>query len=74
MLYGLYLNNDLALDRFARVIGLRDGNVVFDRAPSRISGEDISRLYFNRDAGPAPDAAPPPDGDDRGARLPSRCF
>jgi len=65
---------DLALERFPRVIGLRDGNVVFDRAPSRISGEDISRLYFNRDAGPVPGEAAGPPGDARAAGLPSRCF
>ena len=65
---------DLALERFPRVIGLRDGNVVFDRPPSRISGEDISRLYFNRDAGPAPGTAPSPDAEGPRPTGPSRCF
>jgi len=66
---------DLALDRFPRVIGLRDGNIVFDRAPAKVSGDDISRLYYNRDTGPAPGAewtletgAAPSPG------RPSRCF
>ena len=65
---------DLALERFGRVIGLRDGNVVFDRSPSRISGEDISRLYFNRDTElPSPADA----NDDASASIalrPGRCF
>jgi phosphonate transport system ATP-binding protein len=65
---------DLALERFPRVIGLRDGNVVFDRPPTRISGEDISRLYFNRDTGQVP---PADDGEGfmpHPAVPPSRCF
>lgn len=66
---------DLALDRFPRVIGLRDGNVVFDRAPGRISGDDISRLYYNRDTGPVPGADPAPQsGGPPGQARPSRCF
>jgi phosphonate transport system ATP-binding protein len=65
---------DLALERFPRVIGLRDGNIVFDRPPSRISGEDISRLYFNRDTGPG---LPAPADEPLMAHPvipPSRCF
>ena len=65
---------DLALERFPRVIGLRDGNVIFDRSPSRVSGEDISRLYFNRDTEgtPSPNdasASSSPQGPDRGGRC-----
>jgi len=65
---------DLALERFPRVIGLRDGNVVFDRPPSRITGEDIARLYFNRDAGTVPGAPPSSDIEAAGAIRPGRCF
>ena len=66
---------DLALDRFPRVIGLRDGSVMFDRAPARISGDDISRLYFNRDTGGTPEAQAPADtGAWPGPGRPSRCF
>ncbi len=66
---------DLALERFPRVIGLRDGNVIFDRAPSRVSGEDISRLYFNRDTEvpPGPDDVSASGGPRRPDR-PGRCF
>ena len=65
---------ELALARFPRVIGLRDGSVVFDRPPARISREDIARLYLNRDAGPSPGR---PDADEEqpsGAPRPTRCF
>lgn len=41
---------EFALERFPRVIGLRDGTIVFDRPPSRISRDDIARLYMNRDS------------------------
>lgn len=66
---------DLALERFPRVIGLRDGNVVFDSAPARVTGEDISRLYFNRDTEAVPGAdAPSPSDVRQRPGGPGRCF
>src|SRR6266566_2391740 len=35
----------LALDRFERVLGLRDGLVAFDVSPARLSRQDIDTLY-----------------------------
>lgn len=65
---------DLALERFPRVIGLRDGSVVFDRPPSRIGREDIARLYLNRDAGPSPGRPEADVGEGSAASRPTRCF
>ena len=74
---------ELALARFERVVGLRDGQVLFDRPPERIAPHDIERLYADRhavapEAGPAgPDAQPPAAN---GAAVeaaivpPSRCY
>jgi phosphonate transport system ATP-binding protein len=36
---------DIALDRFERVVGLRDGRVVFDTTPALLRGRDIDALY-----------------------------
>lgn len=36
---------DLALQRFPRVIGLRDGRIVFDGAPEALSAERLQQLY-----------------------------
>lgn len=36
---------DLALEFFDRVIGLRDGRILFDRSPSEISDDDAAVLY-----------------------------
>lgn len=38
---------DLALAQFARVIGLRDGRVLFDRASADIDAADLDALYAN---------------------------
>ncbi|MCM5569629.1 ATP-binding cassette domain-containing protein [Burkholderiaceae bacterium FT117] len=65
---------DLALARFPRVIGLRDGTVVFDRPPSKIGSEDIARLYLNRDAGASPGQAEALPGDAPDLPKPTRCF
>ncbi|MCP5264946.1 MAG: ATP-binding cassette domain-containing protein [Burkholderiaceae bacterium] len=62
----------MALAHFPRVIGLRDGEIVFDRAPSDIAPEEIDRLYYGEEAArsEAPGAVMEPD-----ARIPrpSRC-
>ena len=63
---------EFALQRFPRVIGLRDGTVFFDRPPSQVSREDVARLYLNRDA-PAP-AGPTEEGGEGPAARPARCF
>ncbi len=62
-----------ALAKFQRVIGLRDGNVVFDRSPSDISSDDVARLYHNRDDDPAAPADPMTDARTPASRA-SRCF
>ena len=52
---------DLALSEFSRVIGLRDGRVVFDRPAAQIGPGDIDALYAGTAAGEsAPVAAPAP--------------
>ena len=65
---------DQALAKFPRVIGLRDGNVMFDRAPAGISPDDIRRLYQNRDDISAQVLEPALDSDAPGIRRASRCF
>lgn len=73
---------EFALQQFPRVIGLRDGTIVFDRSSSRIGSDDIARLYMNRQAGPEAGADSTPgaatdaetlDAAD-GMRQPTRCF
>ena len=51
---------DLALQRFPRIIGLRDGRIVFDGAPSELSAERLQQLYAGDDGTvmPAPSALP----------------
>ncbi|HDZ55792.1 MAG TPA: ATP-binding cassette domain-containing protein [Pseudomonas xinjiangensis] len=39
---------DLALRHFQRIIGLRDGNVLFDRPSAQVSDDDLSALYANQ--------------------------
>jgi phosphonate transport system ATP-binding protein len=54
---------DLALAFFPRIIGFRDGTVVFDRSPAEISDSHLTDLYAGSAAGIAaedvPDAATP---------------
>ncbi|GGC01600.1 phosphonates import ATP-binding protein PhnC 1 [Oxalicibacterium flavum] len=53
---------ELARSNFARVIGLRDGRVVFDAASSAIGDADIAALYRNRnDDAPRPEEVPAAD-------------
>lgn len=47
----------LALERFPRVVGLRDGQVLFDRAVAQIRPDDVAQLYAGRPDGPEPDGA-----------------
>ena len=47
---------DLALEYFDRVVGLREGRVVFDRPPAQVSGDDAAALY--RTDEPADDEPP----------------
>lgn len=44
---------DLALEHFPRVIGLRDGRILFDRPAEAVSQDDLTALYAN-DQLPAP--------------------
>lgn len=43
---------DLAMEFFDRVVGLRDGRVVFDRPPGQISDADAEELYRTSGASP----------------------
>ena len=43
---------DLALQRFPRLIGLRDGRIVFDDAPEALTAERLQQLYAGDDAAP----------------------
>ena len=47
---------DLALRHADRVIGLRDGQLQFDRPATEVSGADIDRIYHGADG----DTPPPP--------------
>lgn len=44
---------ELALKHFPRVIGLRDGRIVFDRPAERVSAADLEALYANDSLNPA---------------------
>lgn len=39
-------NVDLAIENFDRVIGLKDGEVLVDKASSALTSEDRNRLYY----------------------------
>tara|TARA_Y100000815_G_scaffold273000_1_gene303202 strand:+ start:758 stop:1561 length:804 start_codon:yes stop_codon:yes gene_type:complete len=50
---------ELALRHFPRVLGLRDGRVLFDKASTQVSQQDLSALYANASlstATPSPDS------------------
>jgi phosphonate transport system ATP-binding protein len=53
---------DLALAYFPRIIGFRDGQIVFDRSPAEISDDLLTDLYAGRFTGASaedsPDAVP----------------
>jgi phosphonate transport system ATP-binding protein len=49
---------DLALAFFPRVIGFRDGQVVFDRSPGEISDECLEDLYAGRLTGASVEGSP----------------
>ncbi|GIZ52288.1 phosphonate ABC transporter ATP-binding protein [Noviherbaspirillum aridicola] len=59
----------LARERFGRIVGLRDGRIVFDARAADVSDDMIAALYRDaRNDSPAPDAPPLP------AAPVSRCF
>ncbi|RSZ56656.1 ATP-binding cassette domain-containing protein [Massilia atriviolacea] len=45
---------DMARANFARIVGLRDGRIVFDAAREDVSDEMIAALYQNESVAPAP--------------------
>ena len=48
---------DLALKHFPRIVGLRDGRILFDRAPGAIPAAALAALYANEQLrAPAPDS------------------
>ena len=38
-------NLELAMEKFPRVVGMRNGSVQFDRSPDQISKEELQELY-----------------------------
>ena len=38
-------NLDLAMEKFPRVVGMRNGSIQFDRSPDQISKEELQKLY-----------------------------
>ncbi len=57
---------DVALARFPRIVGLRDGVLAFDLSAAQVTREHLARLYAQHEhelAGapaPAPDETPAP--------------
>ncbi len=49
---------ELARARFARIVGLRDGRIVFDLAREAVTDAMIEALYHNRDSDPLAPPAP----------------
>jgi phosphonate transport system ATP-binding protein len=49
---------DLALAHFSRVIGVRDGRMVFDQAANTVSQADLDALYANEQLQHSPPALP----------------
>jgi ABC-type phosphate/phosphonate transport system ATPase subunit len=41
---------DLALASFPRIVGIRDGRVLFDLAPEKITAELLQALYAGEEA------------------------
>ena len=60
---------DLALRHFPRVLGLRDGRVLFDKASGEVSQADLAALYANDSLA----GAAPPSHSQAGALRPGRC-
>ncbi len=50
---------ELALAHFPRIIGIREGRILFDLAPAQISQEQLDALYANEQLQALP-ASPPP--------------
>ncbi len=42
---------ELALGHFPRVVGLREGRILFDKAPAEVSREELDQLYANEQLG-----------------------
>lgn len=69
---------DLALAHFPRIIGLRDGELVFDLPTAQVTRQAVKDLYFGRDAD-SPDGAeihslmPTSKGPAPGITIASRC-
>lgn len=67
---------DLALRHFPRVIGLRDGRILFDCAAADVTDDDLNSLYANASLkGPAVEAAQNSTPSHEGlTRTAPRCF
>lgn len=52
---------DAALANFPRILGLRDGRLMFDRPAAQVTPEQLQRLYAQREAELAGAPAPPAD-------------
>ncbi|MNE99927.1 Phosphate-import ATP-binding protein PhnC [compost metagenome] len=49
---------DLALAHFSRIIGLRDGQILFDLPASAVDREQLDALYANEQLQPSPTPVP----------------
>ena len=66
---------DRALSHFNRIVGLRDGRLVFDLPPAEVTPERLAQLYAQHEhelQGPAP-AGPGDDGPSRAAAVVMHC-
>lgn len=52
---------ELALAHFPRIIGLRDGRILFDRSASAVGAEELATLYANDQLEHEPSLRAPPD-------------
>lgn len=50
---------ELALEHFPRVIGLRDGRILFDKPSAQVTATELDALYRNEQIASAPAAAAP---------------
>ena len=50
---------DLALAHFPRIIGIREGGILFDLPPAQISQAQLDALYANEQLQPLPSSPPP---------------
>ena len=65
---------DLALRHFPRVIGLRQGQLLFDKPAAEVSEQDLHQLYANQSLGSSTPAETPALNSSTGSNAIPRCF